>query len=417
MLYRKVPKTGEELSILGFGFMRLPQKKSGGIDEERAIRQLRHAIDSGINYVDTAPLYHFGRSEPILARALGDGYRGKVNIATKLPPWSVRNRGDMDRILNTQLATLKTDHIDYYLLHSLARENWEKLRKLGVLEFLDAAKKRGKIRNAGFSFHGDLTTFREIVDAYDWEFCQIQYNYLDEQTQAGTEGLEYAAKNRLAVMIMEPLRGGNLAGQIPREVRKIWDEAPEKHSPAEWGLRWVWNHPEVTVVLSGMNDEANIDENIRAAGLALPDSLAGEELALVGRVRDTYRRLMKVGCTGCSYCMPCPAGVNIPECFALYNTANLFPGNRETRMLYLARQGGIVGSESYAGLCMQCGKCEKICPQKIPVPARLREVSKRMEGRGFKFKIRVAKAAFRVFDGVSRVRDKVKKATGLGEKS
>lgn len=416
MLYRKVPKTGGELSILGFGFMRLPQKKTGGIDEERAIRQLRHAIDNGVNYVDTAPLYHFGRSEPILARALENGYREKVNIATKLPPWSVRNRGDMDRILDTQLATLKTDRIDYYLLHSMARETWEKLKGLGVLEFLDEAKKSGKIRNAGFSFHGDGKTFKEIVDAYDWEFCQIQYNYLDEQTQAGTEGLGYAAKNRLAVMVMEPLRGGNLAKPVPGEIRKIWDEAPEKHSPAEWGLRWVWNHPGVTVVLSGMNDETDIDENIRAGGSALPDSLTTEELALIGRVRDTYRRLMKVGCTGCSYCMPCPAGVNIPECFALYNTANLFPGNRETKLLYLARHGGLVGSESYAGLCVQCGKCEKICPQKIPVPARLREVSKAMEGRGFNFKVRVAKAAFRVFDGVSRIRGRAK-ATGHGKKN
>jgi uncharacterized protein len=417
MLYRKVPKTGDELSILGFGFMRLPQKKGVGIDEDRAIAQVRHAIDNGVNYVDTAPLYHFGRSEPVLARALENGYREKVNIATKLPPWSVRNRGDMDRILDTQLATLKTDHIDYYLLHSMARESFLKLKSLGVLEFLDDAKKTGKIRNAGFSFHGDLSAFKEIVDAYDWEFCQIQYNYLDEKTQAGTEGLKYAAKNRLAVMVMEPLRGGNLAKTVPGEVRKIWDEATEKHSPAEWGLRWVWNHPEVTVVLSGMNDEADIEENIRAAGSSLPDSLTEEELALIGRVRDTYWRLMKVGCTGCSYCMPCPAGVNIPECFALYNTASLFPGNRETGMLYLARHGGLMGSESYAGLCVQCGKCEKICPQTIPVRSKLREVSQHMEGPGFKFKVRVAKAAFRVFDSVSRLRNGMRKKAVSGKRS
>jgi hypothetical protein len=406
MLYRKVPKTDEELSILGFGFMRLPQKTGGGIDEERAIAQLRRAIDNGVNYVDTAPLYHFGRSEPLLARALQDGYREKVNIATKLPPWSVRNRGDMDRILDTQLATLKTDRIDYYLLHSLARESWEKLKSLGVLEFLDEAKKAGKIRNAGFSFHGDLPAFKEIVDAYGWEFCQIQYNYLDENMQAGTEGLKYAAGKRLAVMVMEPLRGGNLAKPVPDEVQKIWDEAPEKHSPAGWGLRWVWNHPEVTVVLSGMNNEADIDENIRAAGSSLPDSLADEELALVGRVRDTYRRLMKVGCTGCRYCMPCPAGVDIPECFALYNSRNLFPENKEIGFVYLGRHGGLIGKESYAGLCMQCGKCAKICPQKIPVPERLKEVSQSLEGRGFSFKVRVAKAAFRVYDGVTRLKNR-----------
>ena len=404
MQYRKVPKTGEELSALGFGFMRLPQKSGGGIDEERAVRQIRYAIDNGVNYVDTAPLYHFGRSEPILAEALSGGYREKVNIATKLPPWSVHSREDMDRILSQQLVTLRTGHIDFYLLHSLAKESWAKLKSLGVLEFLDAAKKEGRIRNAGFSFHGDISSFKEIVDAYDWEFCQIQYNYLDEKIQAGTEGLEYAANHNLAVMIMEPLRGGNLGGHVPDEVQKIWDEAPEKRSPAEWGLRWVWNHPGVTVVLSGMNLEAHIDENIRVAGSALPGSLTTEELTRVSRVRDKYLELMKVGCTGCSYCMPCPAGVNIPECFAAYNTTSLFPHNKETKMLYLARQGGLIGSESFAGLCIQCGKCAKICPQHIPIPERLKEVSKAMEGRGFRFKVKVAKAGFAVFDQASRLR-------------
>ena len=287
--------------------MRLPSKNRG-IDEERTIRQIRHAIDSGVNYFDTAPAYHFGKSEQILGKALQDGYREKVKIATKLPHWSVRERADMDRILAGQLATLKTDHIDYYLLHSLGKESWEKLEKLGVLEFLDKAKAEGKIRNAGFSFHGTFDAFRQIVDAYDWQFCQIQYNFLDEHNQAGTAGLRYAAGKNLAVMVMEPLRGGNLAGPVPEEIQKIWDEAPVKRSPAEWGLRWVWNHPEVTVVLSGMNNEAHIDENIRTAGSALPQSLPPEDLARIDRVKETYRQLMKVGCTGCGYCMPCPAG-------------------------------------------------------------------------------------------------------------
>ncbi len=315
MLIRTVPKTGDELSILGFGFMRLPLKKSGGIDEERAIRQLRHAIDKGVNYVDTAPAYHFGKSEKILARALADGYREKVRIATKLPPWSVHARGDMDSILSSQLATLRTDRIDYYLLHSLTKASWEKMKSLGVLGFLDAAKKDGRIKNAGFSFHGDTATLKEIVDSYDWEFCQIQYNYLDEHTQAGTEGLKYAAGKRLAVMIMEPIRGGNLAGQIPDEIKKIWDESPRKRSPAEWALRWVWNHPEVTVVLSGMNDESHIDENLQIAGEAFPDSLTPSELAVISRVRDSYQRLMKINCTGCGYCMPCPSGSRYPGLF------------------------------------------------------------------------------------------------------
>ena len=381
MLYRKVPKTGDELSILGFGCMRLPAKKNGsGIDEERAIRQLRYAIDDGVNYVDTAPAYHFGRSEKVLGRALEDGYREKVRLATKLPPWSVRSRGDMDRILDHQLATLKTDHIDYYLLHSLTKESFSRLKNLGVLEFLDTAKKDGRIRNAGFSSHADLTTFQEIVDAYDWTFCQIQYNYLDEHNQAGTAGLEYAQEKNLAVMIMEPLRGGNLAGPVPEEVKKIWDTSPIKRSPADWALRWVWDHPEVTVVLSGMNNEGHIDENLKAAEDAYPRSLTEEERLRIAQVRDTYGQLMKVGCTGCGYCMPCPAGVDIPGCFSLYNAHYLFPYDRSPKFQYFGRHGGLMGGVSYAGLCRTCGKCEKACPQHLPIRDRLRDVSREMEG-------------------------------------
>lgn len=380
MQYRSVPKSGDSLSILGFGYMRLPAKTGGGIDEERAIRQLRYAIDHGVNYVDTAPAYHFGRSEQVLARALADGYREKVRIATKLPPWEVRAQEDMDRILSSQLSTLHTGHIDYYLLHSLADESWKKMKSLGVCGFLDTAKKEGRIRHAGFSFHGNISAFKEIVDAYDWDFCQIQYNYLDECNQAGTEGLRYAAEKRLAVMIMEPLRGGNLAGKIPSEIQAVWDSAPVRRSPAEWALRFVWDHPEVTVVLSGMNEEAHIEENIRVAGEALPHSLAPEELDLIRHARDEYCRLMKVGCTGCGYCMPCPAGVDIPGCFSLYNTHHLFPGDRSAKFHYFGRHCGVMAGVSYAGLCRQCGRCEKACPQHIPVRARLKEVSKEMEG-------------------------------------
>jgi predicted aldo/keto reductase-like oxidoreductase len=380
MLYRKVPKTGDRLSILGFGYMRLPTKKGGGIDEERAIRQLRYAIDNGINYVDTAPAYHFGKSEKVLARALADGYREKVRIATKLPPWSVHSRQDMDRILDAQLATLHTDQIDYYLLHSLSKDTWETMKTLGVCEFLTTAKNDGRIKNAGFSFHGDTASLKEIVDAYNWEFCQIQYNYLDENNQAGTEGLVYAAEKQLAVMIMEPIRGGNLAGHVPDEIKKIWDESPVRRSPAEWALRWVWNHPEVTVVLSGMNDEIHIDENLRVANEALPNSISSSELTIIARVRETYQRLMKVSCTGCGYCMPCPAGVDIPGCFSLYNAHHLFPHDRSAKFHYLGRHGGLLSRVSYAGLCKNCGKCEKICPQHLPIPVRLRAVSKEMEG-------------------------------------
>jgi len=404
MLYRKVPKTGDELSILGYGCMRLPQAKTGGVDVERAIRQIRYAIDHGVNYLDTAPVYHLGKSEQVLSMALESGYRAKVRIATKLPPWSVRERADMDRILATQLQTLHTDHIDYYLLHSLADKSWVKLRDLGVLGFLDAAKKDGRIRNAGFSFHGNTATLKEIIDAYPWEFCQIQYNYLDEHNQAGTEGLRYAAEQGLAVIVMEPLRGGNLTGPVPEAVQTIWDEAPLKRSPAEWGLRWVWNHPEVTVVLSGMNNEAHIDENLRAADSAFPDSLTADELALINRVRDMYQKLMEVGCTGCGYCMPCPAGVDIPGCFALYNTHHLFPRDRSAKFVYLGRHGGILGTTSYAGLCKTCGKCEKICPQHLKIPILMKQVSREMEGHGLGMKVRLAKGVVWCFDTASRIR-------------
>ncbi len=404
MLYRKVPKNGDELSVLGFGYMRLPAKASGsGIDEERAIRQLRYAIDHGVNYVDTAPAYHLGKSELILGRALEDGYRDKVRLATKLPPWSVRSRGDMDRILDGQLAALKTDHIDYYLLHSLTKESFSRLKNLGVLEFLDTAKKDGRIKNAGFSSHADLATFKEIVDSYDWTFCQIQYNYLDEHNQAGTEGLTYAHERNLAVMVMEPLRGGNLGGPVPEEIQKIWDESPVKRSPAGWALRWVWDHPEVTVVLSGMNDEGHIDENLRAAEDAYPRSLTEEELLRIAQVRDTYGRLMKVGCTGCRYCMPCPSGVDIPDCFSLYNARHLFPHDQSAKFQYFGRHGGLMGGVSYAGLCKKCGKCEKVCPQHLPIRDRLKEVSKEMEG-GMRVIIPVLKGGLWCMDQATKVK-------------
>lgn len=402
MLYRTVPKTGDRLSILGFGCMRLPEK-SGKIDEERAIRQIRHAIDYGVNYLDTAPAYHFGKSEQILGKALLDGYREKVRIATKLPHWEVRDAGDMERIIAGQLVTLKTDHIDYYLLHSMSKESWEKMAKLGVLAFLDRAKSEGKIVNAGFSFHGTIAAFKEIVDAYDWQFCQIQYNFLDENNQAGTEGLRYAAGKNLAVMVMEPLRGGNLAGPVPDEVQKIWDEAPEKRSAAEWGLRFVWNHPEVTVVLSGMNNEDHIEENLRVASSSLPQSLTPDDLARIGRVKDTYRRLMKVGCTGCGYCMPCPAGVDIPGCFALYNAHHLFPKDRSTKFHYFGRHGGLIGDVSYAGLCRQCGKCARACPQHLPIPQLMKEVKSDMEG-GMRAVVPVLKGGLWCINKMAKVR-------------
>jgi len=379
MQYRQVPKNGDQLSALGFGAMRLASRR-GRIDDERATRQIRDAIDKGVNYLDTAAPYHGGESERFLGRALQEGYRERVKLATKLPPWSVKTREDMDRIITIQLKKLQTDHIDYYLLHSLEANHWKRLLELGVLEFLDAAKAAGKIRNAGFSFHGDRKTFKEIIDAYDWVFCQIQYNFLDEMNQAGTEGLGYAASKKIAVMIMEPLRGGMLAGKLPKEVEQIYNRAGTKRSPAEWALRWVWNHPEVTVVLSGMNDENHIAENITTCENALPGSMTADELATIESVAGAYKRLMKVGCTGCAYCMPCPFGVNIPQCFFLYNDYSMGGNRMMTRGLYgLGLMGGM-GIRADASLCRNCGKCVKACPQKIAVPEELKKVRSTLGG-------------------------------------
>jgi predicted aldo/keto reductase-like oxidoreductase len=291
----------------------------------------------------------------------------------------------MDDLLQVQLNKLQTDHIDYYLLHGLDRGSWEKMRDLGALEFLDKAKTDGRIIHAGFSFHGDKDTFKEIVDAYDWEFCQIQYNFLDEQNQAGREGLEYAAGKGLGVVIMEPLRGGNLTRRVPPAIQEIWDQAEVKRTPVEWALRWIWNRPEVTVVLSGMNEEEHIEENIRIASEAYPDSLTQEELDRVARVRDAYRDLMAAGCTGCRYCMPCPAGVNIPMCFEVYNNAYMFGQKRMAKMMYAVGMSGTFdGKPAYASQCKNCGKCEKACPQHLPVPQLLNDVANEFEGLSMK---------------------------------
>ena len=392
-----MPKNGDELSILGFGCMRLPVKADGSIDEERAIKQVHYAIDHGVNYVDTAWPYHMGQSEPFVGRALAGGYREKVKLATKLPSWLIEKREDMDTFLNAQLAKLKTDHIDYYLVHALVGDLWDTVEKLGVADFLDKAKADGRIRNTGFSFHGAGTDFGRIVDAYPWDFCQIQYNFLDEKNQAGTAGLQYAASKGLGVIVMEPLRGGNLTRTVPPAVQKIWDEAPVKRTPAEWALRWIWNHPEVTVVLSGMNDEAHIRENLAVASDAHPDSLTEAELQLVKRVESTYRELMKVGCTGCRYCMPCPSGVNIPLCFEEYNNLYLAGNPDGEKFMYAARLGGAValGTPEFASLCVQCGECREKCPQHIDIPAVLEAVTKELEGPGFAERVAMARQLFK----------------------
>lgn len=385
MLYRTYGKTNEKVSVLGFGCMRLPviDGNATKIDDEKAIAMLRHAIDQGVNYVDTAYPYHGdgsgkgGASEPFVARALKDGYRERVKIATKLPSWLIKTRADMDKYLNEQLERLETDTIDFYLVHALNANTWKTVSDLGVGEFLDQALKDGRIKHAGFSFHDEIGLFKEIVDSYDWSFCQIQYNYLDEQYQAGKEGLEYAAGKGLGIAIMEPLRGGKLVKDIPGAVQAVFDQAEVKRTPAEWALRWVWNHPEVSVVLSGMNTMNDVVENLKTAEEAYPNSLTESELQMI-REAEVVFRSTKVKCTACGYCMPCPAGVDIPTNFKYFNEY-FFLDNQNQKDKLKAAYYEKVASDQRASVCLECGNCVEHCPQNIQIPEQLRQFAELFE--------------------------------------
>jgi predicted aldo/keto reductase-like oxidoreductase len=371
MKYRKFGKTGFNASALGFGCMRLPVVNDGTnrIDEPEAIKMLRYAIDNGVNYIDTAYPYHHGNSEIFVGKALKDGYREKVKLATKLPVWLVKEYPDFNKYLDEQLKRLDTEYIDLYLLHALDKGRWDKLLKLDVFKAMDEYKKSGKVKYMGFSFHDDVDTFKKIVDSYDWDFCQIQLNYMDENTQAGMEGLKYAASKGLAVVIMEPIRGGKLAQKPADCIQELWDSAKIKRTPAEWALRWVWNHPEVSVVLSGMSTMEQVVENLRIADEAEPGSLSAEEVALVEKVRDTYNSLSKVACTSCGYCMPCPSGVDIPWNFSFYNEYFMYGGSLEEKKKHFNSMAG------NAVKCIECGKCEKSCPQKLTIRQYLKDVA------------------------------------------
>ena len=373
MLYRKFGKTNEMVSILGYGCMRLPLMPGNDpskIDEEEGIKLLHYAIDQGVNYIDTAYPYHGtgmgggGQSEPFVGKALKNGYREKVKLATKLPSWLIKSREDMDKYLNEQLERLDTDHIDFYLVHSLNAHTWKVLKENGISEFLEQALKDGRIKYAGFSFHDKLELFKEIVDYYDWSFCMMQYNYLDEEYQAGTEGLKYAAAKGMGVAVMEPLRGGKLATHIPEDVKMVFDEAETKRTPAEWALRWVWNHPEVSLLLSGMNSMEQIDSNLKTASEAVSDTLTSKELAIMDKAKSTFKARIKVNCTACGYCMPCPSGVNIPTNFSIINNYHMFGENNYTKL----------EEKQKASNCIKCGICETHCPQGISIREELEDI-------------------------------------------
>lgn len=398
MLTRVNQKNGESLSILGFGCMRFPTKGGNvsNIDEPRSIAMIHDAIAKGVNYFDTAYIYHAGKSESLLGEALKGGYRENVNIATKLPPFMVKKLDNAKKILDTQLKRLQTTYIDYYLLHMLTdKAMYDRLASLGIMEWLEGLKKEGTIRNIGFSFHGTKSEFEKIVKAYPWDFCQIQYNYMDENNQATKDGLLLANSLGIPVIVMEPLRGGKLVNNLPAEVIKAFDGYEEKRSPAEWALRWVWNHPQVNVLLSGMSNEEQVADNIRIAGTAEADSLTKEELAIFDKVKSVMLEKTKIPCTACGYCMPCPAGVDIPGCFAAYNDKYLL-NDKGARWKYIQTLGGLAVKPANASQCKECGKCESHCPQNIAIRTQLKVVTKEMEGIFYKPITAVARKIMRV---------------------
>jgi predicted aldo/keto reductase-like oxidoreductase len=368
MLYRKLGRLDWDVSVLGFGAMRLPLagKEAGEVDEAESIRMMRYAIDHGVNYVDTAYPYHEGKSEGIVGRALKDGYREKVKVATKLPTWKIEDAQDFDRYLNEQLERLQMEKIDFYLVHGLNTKSWAKVRDLGVIHWAEVAMADGRFDHLAFSFHDDYEAFKQIVDAYDnWAFAQVQYNYMDVDYQAGRRGVEYAVGKGLPIVVMEPIRGGQLAR--PRgSVAEVWESAPRKRSPAAWALLWVWNHPQVSVVLSGMSTMEQVVENVALADSARPGVLGPEELALIDRVREAYKGLIPIPCTNCKYCMPCSSGVEIPDIFEWYNDAVAYQDPGAPRWHY--RQ---LEEEQRADRCTKCGECTDVCPQEIDIPGWL----------------------------------------------
>lgn len=376
MKYRTLGRTGEEVSLLGFGTMRLPlaSRDPKDIDREQTTRLIRYAIDHGVNYVDTAWPYHGGMSEAAVGEALADGYREKVHLATKLPSWLVTKPEEFDRFLDQQLENLKTDRIDFYLIHTLNRQFWPKLKALGLFDFIKRAKASGKVGHVGFSFHDTLDIFKEIVDGWEWDFCQIQLNYMDEAYQAGVEGLKYAAAKGMGVVIMEPLKGGKIVKPNPR-AEKLWAKSDKVRTPAEWAFRWLADFPEVSVVLSGMGSHLEVVENILTMSDAEAGGLDAGDKALIAEVRDMYRKYIKIPCTACGYCMPCPYGVRIPRSLELYNDMFMFETPKEANRVYW----GFFTEENRASNCRRCGACEAKCPQNLKIMDLLEMVHKKME--------------------------------------
>ena len=387
MQYR-LDKYGNPVSILGFGCMRF-QRKQGKIDMALAEKQIMQAFEGGVNYYDTAYIY------PGSEAAIGEIFeknniRSQVRISTKLPHYLIKNKEGLDKLFNEELKRLRTDYVDYYLMHMLTdTATWKRLKEMGIEQWLEEKKASGAIRQVGFSYHGNTETFCNLVDAYDWDFCQIQYNYMDEHTQAGRRGLKYANEKGLPVIIMEPLRGGRLVNQLPEAAKTLFSKHPSGATPAQWAFRWLWDQPEVTVVLSGMNTEQMVKENLDTADAACVGMLGSDEQQLLADVVKAFNATVKVGCTGCGYCMPCPKGVDIPGTFNAYNMhyrEGWFQGLREYFMCTTFRK-----NVSAASQCIGCGKCEKHCPQALPIRKHLQDAQKTLENPIYKVASSVAK--------------------------
>lgn len=387
MKYRK-DKYGNNISVLGYGCMRFT-KKGTKLDYEKTEKELLEAYKNGINYYDTA--YIYPGSEELLGRVLEENnLRDKVYIATKLPHYLIKKIEDVEKTFNEELKRLRTDHIDYYLMHMLTDiKSWERLVDMGIIKWLEKKKKEGKIKQIGFSYHGNSEMFCKIIDSYDWDICLIQYNYLDENSQAGKTGLHYAAKKGIPVNIMEPLRGGRLVNGLPEKARKLFNNYSKKMTPVEWSFKWLWNQKEVMCVLSGMNSIEMVKENTKYANEAKVNSFTKEDLELLEKVVKAINEKMKVPCTGCRYCMPCPKNVDIPGTFSAYNkyyTDNKFTGLKEYFMCTALRKDSTSASN-----CVECGRCEKHCPQKIEIRKELKNARKKLENPIYKIGKRIIK--------------------------
>lgn len=389
MKKRVINKNHDKISPIGFGGMRLPQK-NGKIDRKLAKEIVYYGIDHGINIIDTAAVYGNGDSEKFFGEILQGKYKDQVKISTKLPVYQINSYEDMEKTLNEQLERLQRDSIDYYLLHNVDLSNMNRLLKEGLLKFLNNYKREGKIKNIGFSYHGKTEEFPLLIDAYNWDVVMVQYNYLDENMQASREGIKYANSKGMGVLIMEPLKGGILSGEMPEEAESIFKTSNPNKSNAEWSLSWLLNQKEITCIFSGMNRPEQVKENIAIGNKVETDSLTIEELETVSKAKEVMQKMLKINCAGCNYCMPCPKKVNIPECFKIYNEKYLFKQEKTiippSLISYFTSVGGIMNEAGYAGLCTNCGQCISKCPQHLNIPQELKKVKKDIEGYGFKYK-------------------------------